>query len=169
MHLAVQFMLPTAYAAIIASPLGKLGLCISKNNLIQLDFLPLESPEYISSTRLAKMAVAQLHAYFHDSKAIFTLPQRPSGTLFQQRVWQALSTIPLGKTIAYGDLAAQLGTSARAIGGACRSNPLPIFIPCHRVVSRQGLGGYSGATGGPRLSIKAWLLQHEAKGAGHRF
>jgi methylated-DNA-[protein]-cysteine S-methyltransferase len=162
-------MLSTPYAAIMASPLGKLGLCISESSLLQLDFLPLEIPEYLPSARLAKMAVAQLHAYFHDPTAVFTLPQSPPGTPFQQRVWHALAAIPLGATVTYGELAARLGTSARAIGGACRSNPLPIFIPCHRVVSRRGLGGYSGATGGSPLATKMWLLQHEANGADHRF
>ena len=80
-----------------------------------------------------------------------------------QRVWQALKQIPAGESICYGELAKQLGTSARAVGNACRANPLPIVVPCHRVVSASGLGGFMGQTQGAELTVKQWLLKHEQR------
>jgi methylated-DNA-[protein]-cysteine S-methyltransferase len=159
----------SSYETVIATPLGKLGLSIFEEVLAGLEFLAPETPEYLPSESTAQAALAQLQAYFADSRAMFTLPLSPQGTPFQKRVWHALRAIPAGSTITYGMLASQLKTSARAIGGACRANPLPIFIPCHRVVSRQGLGGYSGAMEGPHLDIKAWLLRHEGVGADYKF
>ena len=83
------------------------------------------------------------------------------GSPFQLRVWQALKEIPIGETLTYGNLAKKLETSARAIGNACRQNPIAIFIPCHRVFGLSSLGGYAGATSGDLFSIKKSLLQHE--------
>ncbi|MEY6432471.1 methylated-DNA--[protein]-cysteine S-methyltransferase [Thioalkalicoccus limnaeus] len=103
----------------------------------------------------------QFEAYLADPGHPFRVPLRPIGTAFQQRVWAALRAIPPGATRTYGDLAATLETAPRAIGQACRTNPLPILIPCHRVVARSGLGGFSGENGGRQLAIKRWLLQHE--------
>lgn len=156
---------PSDYAAIVSTPLGKLGLRVSDKAVTQLDFLAPDAPEYIPSDSVARTASAQLRAYFDNPWARFTLAQAPPGTPFQQRVWQALRTIPAGSTVTYGALAKRLGTGPRAIGGACRANPLPVFIPCHRVVARQGLGGYSGTRQGSSWDAKAWLLQHEANGA----
>jgi len=104
---------------------------------------------------------AQLDAYFADGAAGFDLQLELSGTDFQRSVWQALQTIPSGTTVTYGELAERLGTSARAIGGACRANPCPIVVPCHRVVAKQGLGGFAGDTSGRKLDVKRWLLFHE--------
>jgi len=89
------------------------------------------------------------------------LPIELQGTPFQRRVWKALREIPPGRTITYSELARQLGTGARAVGGACRANPCPIVVPCHRVVAVNGLGGFSGDTSGRKLEIKRWLLRHE--------
>ncbi|ADJ28921.1 methylated-DNA--[protein]-cysteine S-methyltransferase [Nitrosococcus watsonii] len=157
-------MVHSVYGAIVATPLGKLGLSTSENTLIGLDFLPLNTPECFPLDSAARAALAQLQAYFADPRVMFTLSLLPQGTVFQKRVWHALCLIPPGSTVTYGKFAEKLKTSPRAIGAACRTNPLPIFIPCHRVISSQGLGGYSGATEGPYLDIKAWLLRHEAKG-----
>lgn len=155
--------MPSTYAAIVATPLGKLGICIDREAITQLDFLTFDTPEYVPSDSFTHAVSRQLQAYFNNPQSPFTLPQAPQGTPFQQRVWQALRTIPVGSTVTYGVLAKQLGTSPRAIGGACRVNPLPIFTPCHRVVAQDGLGGYSGATEGRFFDTKAWLLLHEAK------
>jgi methylated-DNA-[protein]-cysteine S-methyltransferase len=84
-----------------------------------------------------------------------------AGTPFQRRVWEAMRAIPPGRTRTYGDLAAELGTSPRAIGGACRANPCPIVVPCHRVVGATGLGGFAGDTSGHKVEVKRWLLRHE--------
>jgi methylated-DNA-[protein]-cysteine S-methyltransferase len=108
-------------------------------------------------------ALARLKSYFEGGlTAGDAIPLRCIGTPFQRRVWDELRAIAPGTTLSYGQLAAQLGTSARAVAGACRANPLPIVIPCHRVVSEHGLGGYCGATEGPWLDVKRWLLRHEA-------
>jgi methylated-DNA-[protein]-cysteine S-methyltransferase len=100
-------------------------------------------------------------AYFDDPRQRITLPLAASGTPFQRRVWQAIAAIPCGVTRTYGELAHALGSAPRAVGGACRANPCPLVVPCHRVVGRQGLGGFAGARGGRLLAIKTWLLRHE--------
>lgn len=85
----------------------------------------------------------------------------PAGTAFQHRVWSAMREIPAGETRSYGSLAREVNSGARAVANACRHNPLPIVIPCHRVVARHGLGGFSGQTAGPAISRKVWMLRHE--------
>jgi methylated-DNA-[protein]-cysteine S-methyltransferase len=115
------------------------------------------------SSAAAGKAVAALQAYLDDPRAAPSLDLDLRGTPFQQRVWRALQRIPAGKTLSYGALAKKLGTSARAVGGACRSNPVPIVVPCHRVVAADGAGGFMGATRGRAMDIKTWLLGHEAR------
>lgn len=153
------------YDAVIAFPLShidmKLGICIDGNKLTGIDFIinkwPLQAP--VSS--VAKRTARQLERYLKDPGSRFTLPLALSGTPFQIRVWNALLEIPSGQVLSYGRLAEQLNSSARAVGNACRHNPLPIIVPCHRVVSVRGLGGYMGKTKGMEVHIKQELLQHE--------
>lgn len=112
----------------------------------------------------AEMPVAfgpQLAAYFVDATADFDLPLDLGGTPFQQRVWAAIRSIPPGSTRTYRDLARDLGSAPRAVGQACRANPCPIVVPCHRVVSVNGLGGFAGDRTGRKLAVKRWLLRHE--------
>jgi methylated-DNA-[protein]-cysteine S-methyltransferase len=101
-----------------------------------------------------------LRRYFRgDHDAFQTLPVAPVGTRFQMDVWEACARIPFGKTRSYGDLAADVGRplAARAVGGAMRCNPIPLIVPCHRILPQGGgLGGYNGGT-----KIKEWLLGHE--------
>ncbi|MFO7542412.1 MAG: methylated-DNA--[protein]-cysteine S-methyltransferase, partial [Thiobacillus sp.] len=99
----------------------------------------------------------------NDPAHSFDLPFSPLGTPFQKKVWRALTHIPAGHPATYGALAKQLGTAARAVGQACGSNPLPILIPCHRVVAASGLGGFMHASTGRPLDIKTWLLAHERR------
>ncbi len=103
----------------------------------------------------------QLQRYFSAPQAGFDIPLQQQGTPYQRRVWRALQRIPPGQTLTYGQLAKRLHTSPRAIGNACRQNPLPLLVPCHRVVATNGLGGFSGKTTGVRVELKRWLLQHE--------
>jgi methylated-DNA-[protein]-cysteine S-methyltransferase len=103
-------------------------------------------------------AARQLEAYFAGALTAFDLPLRPAGSAFEQRVWAAMRRIPYGGTQGYGDLAAAIGSAARAVGGACGRNPIPIVIPCHRVLAKTGLGGYSGRGG---LATKQTLLSLE--------
>ena len=152
---------PDAYQAVIATPIGMIGIRMTGEAVSELDFLPADAPGRAPTDVATQAVVAQLQAYFHDSRAPFTVALAFGGTAFQQRAWKALQAISPGTVLTYGELAARLGTAARAIGGACRSNPIPIFVPCHRVVARQGLGGYAGAVAGDPLGIKRWLLRHE--------
>ena len=149
------------YQAIIGAPFASIGLRMAGAALHSLDYLPRNTGEQAPLDAATAEVVAQLRAYLHDPHIPFNLPLALQGTPFQQRVWQALQNIPVGTVCTYGALAQQLGTAPRAIGGACRSNPIPIVIPCHRVVSRHGLGGYTGEITGDPLAIKRWLLRHE--------
>lgn len=150
-----------AYQAVIATPLGRIGIRMVGEAVSALDYLAAAASEQPSADEATQTVVGQLRAYFRDPRYRFTVPLALGGTAFQQRVWTALRTIPAGAVLTYGELARQLDTAARAIGGACRSNPIPILVPCHRVVGRQGLGGYAGAVTGDPLAIKRWLLRHE--------
>jgi methylated-DNA-[protein]-cysteine S-methyltransferase len=102
-----------------------------------------------------------LDAYFQSGRWPVDLPIAPRGTTFQRRVWRVLRRIPPGHTRSYGDIAGELGTSARAVGNACRANPLLLLIPCHRVVAAHGRGGFGGHTEGRWPAMKEWLLVHE--------
>lgn len=151
------------YAAVASTPWSevKLGICASDEVIAAVDFLPGAALEQAAANPLAAEAVRQLQDYFRTPLRGFALPLMPRGTAFQQRVWQALLQIPCGSTRSYGALAGLLGSSARAVGGACRANPIPIIIPCHRVVAKEGLGGFMGVTAGHGLRIKQYLLAHE--------
>ncbi len=152
---------PDPYDAIIASPLGPLGLRIDGDSLVEIDYLPPGTRRRAAGNAAARRVVAALARYFQQGDAGLPLPVRPRGTAFQQRVWRAMQQIPPGRTRTYGQLAARLGSGARAVGNACRANPVPIVIPCHRVVAANGVGGYGGAMAGAVLDRKRWLLAHE--------
>ena len=112
-----------------------------------------------SQTPLLAEAVRQLQEYFAGRLTRFDLPLAPAGSAFEQRVWAAMRAIPHGGTRAYADLAHEVGSAPRAVGRACGRNPIPIVIPCHRVLARGGgLGGYSGGAG---LPTKRLLLTLE--------
>ena len=108
---------------------------------------------------IATLVENQLNAYFKNPHYRFQLPLKPNGTLYQLRVWNALLVIPVGRTLTYGELANTLQSGPRAIGQACKKNPLAIFIPCHRVVGKTGLGGFMGNPNA--LHYKEALLNHE--------
>jgi len=109
---------------------------------------------------LIKQMHQEIGAYLEHAHAAFSLPSQLAGSVFQQKVWLAIAAIPLGQTRTYGELAAQLQSGPRAVANACGANRLPLLIPCHRVVAKNGLGGFMrGAKNG--LAIKRWLLAHE--------
>lgn len=146
--------------ALFVGPFGRLGLSWQGEALVAIDLEPgLFQPTDLDEP--PANIIRQLANYFADPRAPFDLPLCLEGTPFQQRVWTLLRTIPPGETRTYGELASVLGSSARAVGQACRANPCPIVIPCHRVVGRSGLVGFAGAQGGRSLEIKRWLLAHE--------
>lgn len=152
------------YAAVTATPWSalKLGIGVNDEAIASIDFLPGDAEEMAATSGLAEEAVRQLQNYFRNPRRGFNLPLAPRGTLFQQRVWNALQRIPSGATSSYGALARRLDSSARAVGGACRANPIPLIIPCHRVVAAQGIGGFMGVVAGHGLRIKQYLLAHES-------
>lgn len=125
------------YKAILQTPIGKLGILTRNQFLTKIDFLMPESPLIEPQDEVLSTIATQLHYYFKYPNFKFTLPYQLQGTPFQISVWQALSKITLQKNISYGMLAKKLKTGARAIGNACRMNPLPILIPCHRVVAQK--------------------------------
>jgi len=112
-------------------------------------------------TPLLREAAAQLVAYFDDPAQGFDLPLKVEASDFQQRVCDAMLAIPLGETRTYGELSKDLGVPAQAIGQGCGGNPIPVIIPCHRVLGANGLGGFSGLGG---VETKVWLLKHERAG-----
>ncbi len=106
-------------------------------------------------------AVRQLDEYFDGARLEFDLPLEPNGTPFQRQAWTALQGIPFGETISYGEQARRLGgrNKSRAVGAANGRNPIPIVVPCHRVIGANGhLTGFGGG-----LDVKAWLLDHELR------
>lgn len=152
-----------AYDVIFSAPMCRLGACFSGDTLTRLDFLTQDaSPSALADSRFHELA-DELDAYWDDPTYSFRVRRAPQGTPFQLRVWTALGTIPAGQATTYGALARQLGTAARAVGQACGSNPLPLVIPCHRVVAASGLGGFMHASSGAPLDVKTWLLAHERR------
>ncbi|WP_232023970.1 methylated-DNA--[protein]-cysteine S-methyltransferase [Sulfurivermis fontis] len=155
------------WSAVVVTPLPegwRFGIRCRGGMVCETAFLPVDTPLQVPQDDCSRGAVTAVQAYFASPRIALALPLAAGGTPFQQRVWQALQAIPPGRPCSYGALAAQLGSSARAVAAACRANPIPLLIPCHRVVAAQGPGGYMGATAGAPLRLKQWLLDHEAAG-----
>jgi len=139
------------------SPLGPLTLFEEAGAIVALDWGRAPAG---AATPLLSVAREQLDAYFTGRLKAFDLPLRPAGTPFQKAVWDLMRAIPYGATRTYGELAHELKSAPRAVGGACGRNPIPILIPCHRVLGAAGrLGGYSGGAG---VDTKRALLRLEA-------
>jgi len=154
----------------MGSPIGRLEvardgeavveLAIERDGLLPHDELP-EAPDAIT-----QQAAAELGEYFAGTRVDFEVPVRATGTEFQRAIWEGISGLAFGETATYGDLGRATGraTAGRAVGGAVGANPVPLLIPCHRVLGSDGtITGYSGGEGIP---TKAWLLAHE--GIAHR-
>ncbi len=152
------------------SPIGRLEIIARAGTIVGLDIesngrLPRETHSEKKSPVLAT-ASTQLAEYFAGKRQKFDVPVDLSGTPFQQSVWQTLAEIPFGQVRSYGDVGMSTGRRAagRAVGGAVGANPIPIIVPCHRVLGSDGrITGYSGGNGIP---TKVWLLDHE--GIAHR-
>lgn len=149
------------YDAVIAAPFGRLGIRTSSDRLVNIDFVSARARLRPPASAFARRVCRELRAYLADSRHAFRVPVQVAGSAHQRRVWRALTRIPPGEVRSYGDLAERLKSSPRAVGGACRRNPIPIVVPCHRVVSAGGLGGFMGRQSGSALKIKRWLLAHE--------
>lgn len=151
------------------SPIGLLKIHTTEQGLCAIEFLGegvLPKEKSVSSPHpLLQQAVRELDEYFRGERRVFTLPLAPQGTPFQHSVWEALQRIPYGTTCSYGEIAATIGNprASRAVGMANNKNPLPILIPCHRVIGADGrLVGYGGG-----LDIKKKLLALEQRPPSH--
>ena len=112
------------------------------------------------TSALGKLVDSELKAYFANNQHRFQLPLKPHGSPYQLKVWNALLVIPVGRTLTYGELAQNIQSSPRAVGQACKRNPLALFVPCHRVVGKNDLGGFMGNP--EALHYKEALLEHES-------
>jgi methylated-DNA-[protein]-cysteine S-methyltransferase len=139
----------------ISSPVGYLVLDESDDAIVAIRWADEKTG---NGSPLLAEAARQLDAYFAGKLSDFDLPLRPSGSDFETRVWDAMQDIPYGETRCYGDLAAVTHSAPRAVGRACGRNPIPIVIPCHRVLGKGWMGGYSGSGG---LTTKKALLALE--------
>lgn len=140
------------------SPLGAITVSEEDGAIVALDWGWGRDQQ---ETFVLRQARDQLHAYFDGELRCFDLPVAPQGSPYRRRVWDALRAIPFGETRTYAQIAVQAGGSARSIGQANGCNPVPLIIPCHRVVAAAHLGGYSGAEG---IVTKRWLIAHENRG-----
>lgn len=151
------------YQACIPTPFAVLGIIATSGTLTGIDFLPLDTPALPAQTTFAGRVYDAIQQYLQHPDQPVDLSLSLAGTPFQQKVWQAISRIPPGQTLTYKQLAQQVGSGARAVANACGANPIPLFIPCHRVVAANGLGGFMKGRKLDSLNIKRWLLDHEAR------
>ena len=149
------------YQAKMAAPFGMLGIRTEQGELAEIVFLPRTHREQPPRDPIADRVCGQIGRYLEDPLFRFDVSTRPRGTPFQRRVWALIEAIPSGRTETYADVAARLNSAARAVGQACGANPFPLLVPCHRVVARDGIGGFAHRGGGYLLEIKRWLLAHE--------
>ena len=140
----------------VPSPLGPLTLVARDGALTELRWGRAERED---DSNLLARAAADVAAYFAGERPDFDLPVSPSGTEHDRKVWRAMQQIPAGETRSYGEVARAIASSPRAVGNACGRNPIPIIIPCHRIVAAGGrIGGYSGHGG---VETKRFLLRLE--------
>jgi methylated-DNA-[protein]-cysteine S-methyltransferase len=146
---------------IIDVPFGPITISASGHYLQGIDLF--SSPVVAStlSNPTIQKFIRELEAFFVQAHNTWSTPLLFHGTDFQQKVWQYLRTIPIGEMQTYSEVAKALNSSARAIGNVCHANPFPIVVPCHRVVSKQGIGGFGGKTDGQEIMLKQWLLEYE--------
>lgn len=142
----------------LPSPVGQLTIDEHDERIIAIRWADKPADNRGNGSPLLAAAARQLDAYFAGRLTRFDLKLAPSGSPFETRVWTAMQAIPYGETRSYGDLAAAIGSAPRAVGSACGRNPIPIVVPCHRVLGKSGLGGYSGHGG---LDTKRQLLALE--------
>lgn len=151
-----MFSMATIY---LETPLGKIYITEKNGFISNIGNIP-QKDEILFETKILNQAQQQLYEYFKTERKSFNLPLNPQGSDFQKQVWQKLFLIPYGQTLSYAALAQKINSAPRAIGLACAKNPIPIIIPCHRVIAQNGsLKGYSGFNG---LKDKQYLLNLEA-------
>lgn len=144
-----------------ASPIGAIFVEGDGQRLTSVSIVPDATPRASDPDALLAEAERQILAYFGGRLAAFDLPLAPAATPRGEEMRAAICAIPHGATASYGELARRIASGPRAIGQACRRNPLPIVVPCHRVVAAGGAIGYY--SGGAGITTKAWLLNHESQ------
>ena len=152
------------FQACVRASFATLGISASATHVTGIRFLAPTVPALAPARgSIAHLACVQIQAYLDDPRFVFDLPLQLAGTRHRLAVWEAMQRIPVGTTRTYGELASELRSSARAVGGACGANPIPLVVPCHRVIgAHRALGGFMGArVEGFELGIKRWLLGHE--------
>jgi methylated-DNA-[protein]-cysteine S-methyltransferase len=163
-HLADTLANYDAVIPFVLANIGSVNLSLAitttARGLAGIDYV-YDAPTREPMDKISVEVVRQLNCYFEYPQWHFDLLLDLTGTQFQQRLWRALSDVPAGATDTYGQLASRLSSGAQAVGQACRRNPVPVVVPCHRIVSRQGMGGYVGEVDGEKMNIKKALLAHE--------
>jgi len=152
------------FEACVRTPFATLGISANDRHVTAIRYLSPDVPALMpKKNTIAHLVCVQLQAYLENPAFEFDLPVKLGGTHHQIAVWEAMQAIPAGETRSYGAIAKAIGSSARAVGGACGANPVPLVVPCHRVVANDGsLGGFMGVRGeGFERNIKRWLLEHE--------
>jgi methylated-DNA-[protein]-cysteine S-methyltransferase len=155
---------PSDFQACLRAPFATLGIATDATHVTGIRFLTPDTPARAPKRdSIAFLACVQIQSYLDDAAFRFDLPLRLAGTHHRLAVWEAMQRIPAGRTRTYGELAAEIKSSARAVGGACGANPVPLVVPCHRVIAaNHRIGGFMGARAeGFELSVKRWLLGHE--------
>ncbi len=154
--------MPSPFDAVLEAPFGKLGVRVAEGAIWEIVYLPDSTRTIASADPLIHRLARQLDAYYAHPDTAFDVPLAHTGTGFQHRVWDAIRAVPRGAVTTYGAIARQIGSAPRAVGQACGANWYPILIPCHRVVSAAGIGGFANhAEDGFHLGVKRWLLRHE--------
>lgn len=144
------------------APFGMIGLELTANQLSGVDLCLDQSRALTCKNQAIEMYIRALDAYFAGESTFFDVPIIfKGGTKFQNQVWQQIAAIDFGQTRTYGEIAKDLNSHARAVGQACGRNPVPLFVPCHRVLAKSGLGGFSLGTEEKMLQIKTYLLTLE--------
>lgn len=147
--------------ATIPTPFGAISIHTEDDFLVGLRMTATALPVQGSEDPFMRYVIGRINQYLVDPASALDIPVALRGTPFQQRVWRAMSAIPSGQTLTYGELAARVGSGPRAVANVCGANHVPLVIPCHRIVAKNGLGGFMrGDAQG--LAIKTWLLRHEA-------
>ena len=150
------------YTAKLATPFAVVAIRARDEKLVSVQYLPLDTAPASPGDAFSRDVCDQVRAYLRNPLHRFDIPYALEGTPFQRRVWTEIARIATTDTRTYGDLARVLDSSPRAVGGACGSNPVPLIVPCHRVLSAGGgLGGFMHSRGGFALGVKRWLLNHE--------
>ncbi|AZP11012.1 MULTISPECIES: methylated-DNA--[protein]-cysteine S-methyltransferase [Undibacterium] len=151
------------FSAIVSVPFGYIGVRSEGNFISELVYLPPRFQEKAPTDKISEQAAQQIESYIEQADFRFKLALKPAGSVFQHKVWNAISSIPRGEVRTYGQIAKHIQSAPRAVGQACGANWYPLVIPCHRVTAAAGLGGFAHHDDetGFHLGVKRWLLTHE--------